>query len=63
MDVGGEELGAGGLGLGEFGFQGSAQGQKLSDLGENSFLLGRGWDRERHYHQLTLIDRCNVSLR
>ena len=29
MDGGGEELGAGGFGLGEFAFQGGAQGQKL----------------------------------
>ena len=29
MDGGGEELGAGGFGLGEFAFQGVAQGQKL----------------------------------
>ena len=30
MDGGGEELGAGGFGLGEFGFQDVAQGQQLS---------------------------------
>ena len=29
MDGGGEELGAGGFGLGELAFQGVAQGQKL----------------------------------
>ena len=43
MHGGGEELGAGGFGLGEFGFQGVAQGQQLGDLGDDSLLLGEGW--------------------
>ncbi len=47
MHSGGEELGAGGFGLGEFGFQGVAQGQQLGDLGDDSLLLGEGgkWDQ------------------
>ena len=39
MDGGGEELGAGGFGLGEFGFQGVAQGQQLGDLSNESPLI------------------------
>ena len=61
MHGGGEELGAGGFCLGEFGFQCSAQGQRFSDLGENSVLLGKGWDGKRQCHPLTVIDRSNVS--
>ncbi len=44
MHSGGEELGAGGFGLGEFGFQGIAQGQQIGDLGDDSLLLGEGWE-------------------
>ncbi len=63
MDGGGEELGAGGFGLGEFGFQGVAQGQQLGDLADDSLLLGEGWDGKRHCHLLILIDCRNVSRR
>ena len=47
MHGGGEELGAGGFGLGELGFQGVAQGQQLGDLGDDSLLLGE-WRDGQH---------------
>lgn len=42
MHGSGEELGGGGFGVGEFGFQGVTQGQQLGDLGDDSLLLGEG---------------------
>ncbi len=44
MDGGGEELGAGGFGLGDFRFQGVGPGQQLADLGDDSLLLGERWE-------------------
>ncbi len=61
MHGGGEELGAGGFGLGEFGFQGVAQGQQLGNLGDDSLLLGEGWDRDWPLAQLRHVDRCQVG--
>jgi hypothetical protein len=42
MDGGGEDLDPGGFGLGEFGFQGVAQGQQLGDLADDPLLLREG---------------------
>ena len=47
MDGTGAELGAGGFGLGEFGFQGVAQAQQLGDLGDDSLLLQQRRNRNR----------------
>ena len=41
MDGGGEELGAGGLGLRQLGFQGVAQRQQLGHLRHDPLLLGQ----------------------
>ena len=44
MDGGGEELGAGGLGLRQLGFQGVAQRQQLGHLRHDPPLLGQRRD-------------------
>ena len=54
MDGGGEELGDGGFGLGEFGFQGVAQGQQLGDLGDDSLLLGE-WRDGQHDPPISVL--------